>query len=256
MAQCILVALGVVLLAASGCGGAGTVAIIDSPVAHVGSIALQILPETGDMAVADALGWRAGIPSAQVVVHTPSGDRVGTTDASGKVQLSLESGSFVIEVTRVLSDAEAQRVPTVEGALGFALVSSLLVNGSTPIPVPVPAARKKGLIISEWAFNSAVLPGVTGYSFGGYFELYNNGDTTVYLDGMLVGEAFTAPFKLNFATCQDEDRLKYDPLFLWTEDVDLSRRLQVRGTPAVYLNGWAVRVPYTVARIDSLRRQH
>ncbi len=219
MAQCIRVSLGVILLAACGCLGGGAVAIIDSPVAHVGSIALQILPETGDMAVADALGWRAGIPSAQVVVHTPSGDRVGTSDAAGKVQLSLESGSFVIEVNRVLNDAEAQRVPTVEGALGFALVSSLLVDGSTPIPVPVPAARKKGLIISEWAFNSAVLPGVTGYGFGGYFELYNNGDTTVYLDGMLVGEAITAPFKLNFATCQDEDRLKYDPLFLWAEQI-------------------------------------
>ena len=215
----IRVSLGVVLLAAIGCGGGGNVAIIDSPVTPVGRITLQILPVNGDMAVADALGWRTGIPGAQVVVHTPAGDRVGTTDATGKVQLSLESGSFVIEVNRVLSDAEAQRVPTVEGALGFSLVSSLSVDGSTPIPVPVPAARKKGLIISEWAFNSGVLPGVTGYSFGGYFELYNNGDTTVYLDGMLVGESFTAPFKPNYATCQDEDRLKSDPLFLWAEQI-------------------------------------
>ena len=209
-----------VLLAAIGCGGGGNVAIIDSPVTPVGRIALQILPENVDMAVADALGWRAGIPGAQVVVHTPAGDRIGTTDATGKVQLSLESGSFVIEVNRVLSDAEAQRVPTVAGALGFALISSLSVDGSTPIPVPVPAARKKGLIISEWAFNSGVLPGVTGYSFGGYFELYNNGDTTVYLDGMLVGETYTAPFKFNFATCQDLDRMKFDPQYLWTSQIE------------------------------------
>ena len=208
-----------VLLGAIGCSGGGNVAIIDSPVTPVGRIALQILPENVDVAVADALGWRTGIPGAQVVVHTPSGDRVGTTDAAGRVQLSLESGSFVIEVNRVLSDAEAQRVPTVEGALGFSLVSSLSVDGSTPIPVPVPAARKRGLIISEWSFNNGLLPGVTGYSFGGYFELYNNGDTTVYLDGMLVGEAYTAPFKFNFATCQDENRLKYDPLFLWAAQI-------------------------------------
>ena len=207
------------LLAATGCVGEGHVALIDAPVPPVGRITLQIVPEPGDMAVADALGWRAGIPGAQVVVHVTSGDRVGTTDAVGKVEVSLESGSFVVEVNRVLSDAEAQRVPAAEGALGFALISSLSVDGSTPIPVPVPAARKKGLIISEWAFNSAVLPGVTGYSFGGYFELYNNGDTTVYLDGMLVGEAFTLPFKTNYATCQDQDRLKYDPLFLWSAQI-------------------------------------
>ena len=89
-----------------------------------------------------------------------------------------------------------------------------MLDNSSLVPVRVPAARKKGLIISEFAFNSGVLPGVTGYSNGGYFELYNNGDTTVYLDGMLVGEAIALPFKTNYATCQDQDRLKYDPLFL------------------------------------------
>ena len=215
----IRVSLGVVLLAATGCVGEGHVALIDAPVAPVGRITLQILPEPGDMAVADALGWRTGIPGAQVVVHATSGDRIGTTDAAGKFEVSLESGSFVIEVNRVLSDAEALRVPTVEGALGFALTSSLLLGNSSLVSVPVPAARKKGLIISEFAFNSGVLPGVTGYSDGGYFELYNNGDTTVYLDGMLVGESFTLPFKPNYATCQDEDRLKSDPLFLWAEQI-------------------------------------
>ena len=216
----IRVSLGVVLLAATGCVGEGHVALIDAPVAPVGRITLQILPEPGDMAVADALGWRTGIPGAQVVVHAASGDRVGTTDAAGKFEVSLESGSVVVEVNRMLSDAEALRVPTVEGALGFALTTSLSLGNSSLVSVPVPAARKKGLIISEWAFNSGVLPGVTGYSYGGYFELYNNGDTTVYLDGMLVGETFTAPFKFNFATCQDQDRLKYDSQYLWTSQIE------------------------------------
>ena len=207
------------MLAASGCLGEGRVALIESPVAPVGRVTLQALPEPVDLAVADALGWRAGIPGAQVLVRAPSGDRVGTTDAAGKLELSLESGSFVVEVTRVLTDSEAARVPAGEGALGFALITSLSIGNSNLVPVPVPAARKKGLIISEFAFNSGVLPGVTGYSYGGYFELYNNGDTTVYLDGMLVGESFALPFKTNFATCQDQDRLKYDPLFLWAEQI-------------------------------------
>jgi hypothetical protein len=225
------------LLAAAGCHGEGQVQLIDSPAVPIGPVTLLLLPELGDMAVADALGWPAGIPGAQVVVHTPSGDRAGITDAAGKLELSLESGSFVVEVNRVLSDAEAQRVPAIEGALGFALTGSLSTGGSGPVSLRVPAARKKGLIISEWAFNDGLLPGVTGYSFGGYLELFNNGDTTVYLDGMLVGEAVTAPFKYDFATCQDVDRLKYDSLYLWTDQI---YRFPGRGRDYPVASGGAV----------------
>jgi len=66
-----------------------------------------------------------------------------------------------------------------------------LLRVSTASPgaqLSVPASRRKPLVISEWFFNTGRVPGVGTYSYGGYIELYNNADTTVFLDGLRVGD--------------------------------------------------------------------
>ena len=80
--------------------------------------------------------------------------------------------------------------------------------------------RKRGLVISEWAFNDGLLPGVTGYSEGGYLELYNHGDTTVYLDGLVVGAAIAAYVELGGLSCGFWAEFSLDPAFLWTRRVE------------------------------------
>jgi hypothetical protein len=207
-------------LAATACLGDGTVKVAAPAAVVTEAVVLQSVPDTADRNMAAALGWTTGIPGAAIVLHLPDGDRTATSDAQGKVTLTgVEGGSYVIEVTRALTDAEAARVPAAEGALGFAVTTSVGMGGGVPPdPVVVPAARKRGLVISEWAFNSANLPGATAYSDGGYLELYNNGDTTVYLDGLVVGAAI-APYEESPGlglTCSVLFGYFIDPGFLWT----------------------------------------
>jgi hypothetical protein len=209
-------------LVLAACIGDGSVTIAAPRLAISSTTVLQLVPDTGDRAVASALGWSSGIPGAAVTVHLPDGDRTAVSDASGNVTLTaVEAGSYVIEAIRVLSDGEVAKVPASEGALGFAVKTSVNLSGAGgSLPVTVPAARKRGLIISESAFEPGLLPGITSYLFGGYLELYNNGDTTVFLDSMLVGAASATAFAGQSQWCQEYNRLKLDPNNIWSMEIN------------------------------------
>jgi hypothetical protein len=75
-----------------------------------------------------------------------------------------------------------------EDVVGF-MTQTVVKRGNATVQVP--ASRRHSIVVSEWSFFREGIPGVGGYDFGGYLELANKSDTTVYLDGLIIGSACT-----------------------------------------------------------------
>jgi hypothetical protein len=80
--------------------------------------------------------------------------------------------------------------------------------------ISLAAGRPRSLVISE--FSDVPEPNAAGfYTFGAYLELYNNGDTTVYLDQVLIGSGFKIGYNYPAWPCVDYEQWTNDPDGVW-----------------------------------------
>lgn len=198
-----LMAAALVLVACVACGG-GTVT--DAPGASTPPVDTTKPPTTVQRAsitvrvtvdLADAnLAQLAGISVSGLTVRLTSsraGDpaRTAVTAADGTVRFeNLLEGVYSASVERALTAAELQQLPVGDReaslfAGGTQMVLSPPANRT--VDVPLVGARRGSVIISEIFANYGPLQFTDiNYVFGSYLELYNNSDTTAYLDGMLL----------------------------------------------------------------------
>jgi hypothetical protein len=182
-----------VLLAAVAC--TGSTEIVTPPPPPASGFTLRFVPEPEDGATAAALGWGSGLPGLTATL-TPTDSsrpaRVFTSDPAGTVAIpDLVAGDYMLEATRWLTAAERAELASGDDGDGFATRTVLRAStGTGSETVAVPASRPHGLVLSEWAFNHFGLPGIGAYTYDGFLELYNNADTTIYLDGMIIAEGF------------------------------------------------------------------
>jgi hypothetical protein len=182
---------------------------------------LTFRPDTEDLATAQALGWQSGIPAADVTVRPVDSSAAPQTlrsSAQGTVVLTdLPPGDYVVEVQRWLSSAERAALPSGDDAVGFAAGRKVrvLAGGGTGA-VAVPASRRHSLVISEWAFNVASSAALGAYQFGGFAELYNNGDSTVYLDRMAIGRGMSWDNDYPNYPCTMGRTYSDDPAGVWS----------------------------------------
>ena len=184
------------------------------------------IDDTSDARIAATAG--VSVAGLTVTVTRPASSeapRTGTTDAQGNVQFThLVPSSYQVTVERPLTASElALLAPEDREASIFAGGTSLYVAPPTAASyVGVVAARRGSLIISELYYHSASIDNCGGCgSFGQYAEFYNNGDTTVYLDGMLL-------FRTNGAThsswpdwpCSLADAERLDPTGVWVHLIE------------------------------------
>ncbi len=214
-------ALLVVLMTA--CGG-GERNVTEPPPLEPTDFTLTMRAHPEDAAVARELGWAGGIPNLEVRIEPMTGGapaRVVTTGADGAVRMvALEPGSYLISATRMLSEAERSRLGTGSDVVAFVGDDVIAVNASTrTATVELPASRRRSLVISEWAFVRPESPGRDSYLFGGYLELYNNSDTTVYLDGVLIAQTFALAYALPHLSCDAAAPYSKDPDGLWTSEI-------------------------------------
>jgi hypothetical protein len=71
-------------------------------------------------------------------------------------------------------------------------------------------------VISEWKGQPLYISGLGTYFFSGYLRLYNNGDTTAYLDGMIVGSGYAGQFDYPTFGCDFDRRYSEDPAGIWS----------------------------------------
>ena len=149
-----------------------------------------------DSALAAALGWENGVPGALISYYRiMEGTPIQTTetDSVGSLHLSaLLPGQYRFAAYRMLREEETE--PT--GGQIRAFGDGLVVHVQPPqvVELTLRADRRGSVVISEMrreARYEGPGAGWPDYDYFGFFELYNNSDTTVYLDGMLWGKGFT-----------------------------------------------------------------
>lgn len=208
------------LLSLTACGGGGTTIVVPPPPPPPAGFRIVVTPDAEDLAPAQALGWNAGIPGAEVTL-TPTDSslptRTVTSSAAGVADFGdITPKNYIVEVRRWLSAAEMARLPAGQDVDGWAARAFIPVAaGGGTQPLTVPASRRKSLVISEWAFNNAGFPGIGDYPFGGFLELYNNADTTIYLDGMIIGEGWELSLGTPIFPCAMSGPWRNEPQGIW-----------------------------------------
>ena len=202
----------------------GEVTVVQPAAKGSGALVLSIQTDGEDAAVAQQLGWSAGIPGADVTIAPGDGDTaVGppiatlVTDSAGKVSVAdLPDGKYFVQVRRLLTSAELAQLAPGEDAVGF-MTQTVLDRGSASLSVP--ASHRRSIVISEWSFVPLAIPNVGGYTYGGYLELANNSDTTVYLDGLVVGSGLLTWVDPR-VPCEALEPVGNDPDGVWADRFD------------------------------------
>jgi hypothetical protein len=187
------------------------------------TLAIHAVVDTPYAALGVSPGWSAGVPGARVRVHlmTEPYDsnywHVATADSTGRAPFSnLLAGLYEVEVTRTLTPAEVAKA----GARIVAGGRRLSAPGT--FDVTVAPDRQGSLVFSEFALAVPNLLSETGgisYSDAKYFEIYNNSDTTIYLDGKYWGIGWQLNRDEPYWPCTQTAQVRNDPDGIWAERV-------------------------------------
>ena len=175
--------------------------------------------------LAAALGWEDGVPGATVRIHRRDEPYdssywvTALTDSAGQTTFpDLLSGLYEVAVRRELTPDER--------AVAGAAVH--IVAGGRRIRLPAGAAtvtltpdRRGSLLLSEaniatpvpWEISSELSMPTK------YFEIHNNSDTTIYLDGKYWAMGFHLLQDYPSWPCAETGDLRNDPLGVWVRMV-------------------------------------
>jgi hypothetical protein len=200
----------------------GDTELVTPPPLPAVTITLEFRADTADLPTAGALGWADGIPDVVVtVVHEDSASGTAQTlhgsEAGTLTVEQLPAGRYRLDAVRWLTAEERARLPTGDDAVGFLARATLsTAAASAQMAVPLVASRRRGLIISEFKGDPIEARGTTeAYFFSGYIRLYNNADTVIYLDGLIVGSGLATQFDYPNFPCSLYLVYAMDPLGVW-----------------------------------------
>jgi hypothetical protein len=184
-----------------------------------------------DSALAVLVGSPSGVLRAAAVTIQRQGSAGSvvsdTTDAVGQAAFpALLPGSYVVSVVRLLAPAEIAQLDSADrdvNAFGGGAVVTVAAP-ATDAPVAVAAGRRGALVISEMfsprPYETTVQ--YNEYDYGQFIELYNNADTTIYLDGKIIGRGISwyRDFPPPGNSCVDMERWRNDPDGIWMRYLD------------------------------------
>lgn len=200
----------------AGCAG-GEKTVVEPPPPGSGDLTVTVRADASENAAATALGWSGGIPGAQVTLAASDRSiRTATSSATGTAIFSnVADGKYEISSRRILTSAETAKMPSTD-ILGFVSLDSIALASNTRTQtVSALASRKGSLVISE-SFVPKLVIGINTYYDGAFIELYNNGDSTIYLDGLTVVEGFNDPVEFPSFSCASQAPYANDPQGMWT----------------------------------------
>jgi hypothetical protein len=186
---------------------------------------LTVVPQFAlrDSAIVRLLGGSAQAAAGAEVRLQRSGSSAVVTgaldDTGGFVSSDLLEGSYQISIRRVLTAAERERLAVVApDADAFVAAAEITVSAQRTERRPTASFGRRGsVIISE--INHAEPLAYSGsqfYSNGHFVELYNNGDTTIYLDGLTIALGFGASYDYPNFPCTLYAPLTLDTLGIWS----------------------------------------
>jgi hypothetical protein len=203
----------------------GDVALLapDRRAGNAAALSIHVAIDTPYAALASALDWTAGVPAALVRVHrmqdpydeanwiTATADSMGLAAFPG-----LLSGLYEVSVRRVLSGDE--RTVTGDAVRLAGGGRRIYVSPGAEQAVTVSPTRRGTLVFSEFGL-STPLPWETDGSYpdAKYFEVYNDSDTTLYLDGKYWGVGWHFLRDYTAWPCEQSVEVRNDPQGLWTK---------------------------------------
>jgi hypothetical protein len=211
------------LLLLSVCSGGSTV--IEPPPSPADEFTISLQPDAEDLSSAQALGWSTGSPGADVTLTRSGGGGSQTvrTGATGALTIAkLTAGDYTVDAHRWLSDTERARLAAGDDAIGFVAKAHVrAAAGGGQATVSMPASRRRSLVISEF-FNNWTYPTPDApYYYDAYVEVYNNSDTTIYLDGMILARALASPDNYPNFPCSLYAPKQNDPAGVWVRILEM-----------------------------------
>ena len=179
-----------------------------------GRMTVTVRVDPVDSALADSLGWQDGVPGAEVFVlqHGTAEWKTALTDSDGTVLFDgLVDGLYRVFAGRTLTNSEASNVGGVVRAFGDG--RTVRFGGTGEVDLLLLADRPGSLVISE------ISPGTplgweidfTPDEGSLYFEVYNNADSTLFLDGTIFGASHDATKDYDFFPCSESHVVRTDP---------------------------------------------
>jgi hypothetical protein len=190
------------------------------------ALTVRVVAAPGSGLDFSAVGWTGGVPSAELTLmevrdHEPLITEIVQTGAEGSHRFTgLDPGVQWATAIRHLSASEEALLPA--GAELPILVGGGKpeVEGETTFDLEVRSPEIGSLVISEIA---TMRPDISGAPEGGYqgsmyVELYNNSESIVHLDGMLLGHFYNWYRDMSHAhrhACSATEPMRVDPEGIW-----------------------------------------
>ncbi len=185
---------------------------------------IRVVVDTPYMPIAEALGWSAGVPGAQVRVHRmdepydESYWHAATADITGLATFpALLGGLYEVEVTRPLSTAE-----TMQSGAGVRILAGgrRMYLSASHAEVTMAPDQRGSVVFSEFELSGPSSLETGGdYSDAMYFEIYNNSDTTIYLDGKYWGTGWDLLSDFPYWPCTQTAVVRNDPDGIWAAPI-------------------------------------
>ncbi|MEX1051377.1 MAG: DUF4876 domain-containing protein [Gemmatimonadales bacterium] len=165
----------------------------------------------------------AAVAGVRIVVRrVGSGSYEQVTGMQGMADFpGLLYGPWTLSATRALTDDERHALPAdAEDVTAFGGgATHTVARGVDTIIVRIRTGRQGTVVISEIFGYIPRTPSGLLYYTGHYIELFNNGFTTEYLDGMLLGLTYNTTQETQSTTCDQAARWRLDSLGIWTQYV-------------------------------------
>ncbi len=193
--------------------------VLLQPEQSVTGDAITLEVKVTDPALAERLGWAPGAGVPQATVHIRRDERVEVqsfvTDEDGALALpDLPSARYWVWVEKRF-DAPPTGAPA--ALAGGRLLR--LKRGSTE-QIEVRGQQRGSLVISEFYYHhpkAELLDWNTAYHFQWYVELRNDADTTIYLDGKIIGTGFQYGIDSPAWPCSVTSPWRSEPRGVWAQ---------------------------------------
>ena len=154
------------------------------------ALTIHVRLQPSDASLASALGWERGVPGAEVhLLRSGTADWVShRTDANGQARVvDLLPGLYRVYAGRFMTTAEAAAAELSVRSFGDGITTEI-GGGEQSLELELSSDVPGSLVISEIS-NWMPPDWETGgtYTEASYFEIYNNSNRTLFLDGMVFG---------------------------------------------------------------------
>ena len=186
------------------------------------TMTVRITIDEADAAIAQRLGMSsAALANADVVAQrSGSSDRAtGRTDAQGVVQLpNLLPGFWSVSASAPITDAQRATLDADDrDVTAWSAAGNVDLTSTGGITLSAVAGRRGSLVISEWDPYAPPTGSYGAYPWGQYVEIYNNSDTTIYLDGKIFGKLVENSIVPGATwSCASTVGMRMNPTGIWT----------------------------------------